>query len=323
MSYDLSDGRATRIVNVIPDPNWLYSTIVQASAAAVAILAGFTITRIVANRSEIDRNIFRLAILKPEIARVEKVKSQAEMRRIGDQTPIYLKGALEYLELNPLASDDAIKDSFEEGQVKLTEDEIDRILSKMHVYLEEARTMIPPLLKNNVIPQVNEMQLKRLGFDLNPEEAVVYLFVLKEIRAKKTQWMGERPLLGVNTNALTEWYENRFAIDSLFYDGGKDSMQEKDANESLGKLLLEESTLEADIQVRTQMVKLRWFYTAITTLTLFGIVVPAFFMTRRPVPISPSYRNFTLVMFFIAIGLSAYYIFDSLQHKKHAPDSNL
>jgi hypothetical protein len=164
MSYDLSDGRATRIVNVIPDPNWLYSTIVQASAAAVAILAGFTITRIVANRSEIDRNIFRLAILKPEIARVEKVKSQAEMRRIGDQTPIYLKGALEYLELNPLASDDAIKDSFEEGQVKLTEDEIDRILSKMRVYLEEARTMIPPLLKNNVIPQVNEMQLKRFDF---------------------------------------------------------------------------------------------------------------------------------------------------------------
>lgn len=308
--------RASTIGYMIPDPNWLYSTIVQASAAFVAILAGFTITRITANRSEIDRDIFRLAIVGPEIARVEKVKLQAEMRRIGEEAPKYLLGALEYLEQNPSASDSEINGSFEDGNVKLTENEINEILSKMRGNLDTARSIIPPKLHIYEIPQIDESQLERLGLNLSPEEKVVYLFVLKEIRAKRSQFLGDRPLLGVNTNALTEWYESRFAIDSLFYNGSHDPIQEKEANESLGKLLIEQSTLEADIKVRTLMVKLHWFHAAITTLTLFGIVVPTFFMTRRPVPTSPDYRNFTLITFLIAIGFSAFYIFNSLQHRR-------
>ena len=123
---------------MIIDPNWLYSTIVQASAAMVAILAGFTITQNIANQAELDRANSRLRLMKPELDYLKGILIRGELRRNDDETLKCLKGALAYLSENPSANDQAIRD-FVVAYVNLKGEEIDAVLLRMRECMRDAK----------------------------------------------------------------------------------------------------------------------------------------------------------------------------------------
>ena len=285
------------------DPSNILATTIQSSAALIAIISGFSVSRFLNQRTEIEKLDVQLELLNIKISKYSELHSNAKINRILGETKIFIDDTLQYLKTNAKASDDELKAS---SEANLSEEEKVLLLDRLRKIQIEARNRITKILPNYEIPQVSEEKLIQMGFELDDIDKAIYLFVLRQIREER-DFANKSPriVMGIDIDAFS-----RLSVPTNYqmYGLGRGTnwgKLEDEYQETLQPLLFESSIYASSRSSRFKNLWLKHSILALSLILVFGIVIPAFFFIRNPIPASHPFRNlyaFLLIFPYLAGG---------------------
>lgn len=137
-------GLTTVALVAEPDPNWLLSTTAQSSAALVAIVGGFLLSRVLALAAERNGLALREAQLSDEV-KLAAETCRFQQRRIDDSDRAdFLDDAIDLLVGDPAASmEDLDKDSYGDLRAGELAELFESIRARVKVAIEALKPHVP------------------------------------------------------------------------------------------------------------------------------------------------------------------------------------
>lgn len=261
----------------VTDPNWLLSTTAQSAAALVAIVGGFLVSRLVSlasDRLTLERRLDELqGHLEIESVRLEVVR---ESRRAVSEEWLEDLALTEIVsKMGKISVDEVLAEFVPRGA---TRDEMSAAADDLIAAVNRVFAIVEATGATNRLTMIG----KKHGFGPLDERDDR---ILNEIRSQRGG--GYLPAASIGDGSVEiERQERRIA-------------QEEELTASVRALQAEEAVVKRQLRSLAAPPRLRLAVAVLVYFAIVGIVVPLFFMTKRPVPDSSEFR-LTIVGLFIS-----------------------
>lgn len=293
------------------DTSVLYVSLIQVSGTFVALMAGFAVNRYFTNNSERQRYVFEKNLIQPELSRLQELVENQKNARIDDQATKLREVMLDLLTENSNVTDQEI---IEIARVDLEQELVTNLVSKIRKEYVEAEQIIRSKL-GALIPQPTSEQLETLKIEVNEFNRPIYLRKLREIGDEKRRLLNVNNPFRINMTALDSLSKMKIPTFPYAYlPNSKKS--EADNLELLEEMLHKDYLLTSEIETRKSAMKMRYFYIASGITTLFGVIIPTYLLTRRPLSDWILVRNYLFIALIISVFASFWYVIKTIGGNK-------
>jgi cell division protein FtsB len=298
----------------VADPQWLLSTIAQSTAALVAIVAGFLVSRVVSLASErqalqrrVDELVGRRSI---DAAQLERLSG--EINEYGYD--LFLDWALDdYIEAR---GDYPIENALHEFWPKgIDEEVITAWAGSLNAQVRSCFGAVEAVMQPDEIELGSLDELARRGLDTSAYPEDMIEGVMEAIAAARRPRRSSSPWGGLLRQPASI---STAAIQSLGDRRDQERQDERlgrhrDLSASIDALDAEITILRDQISRLSSPPEVSPGLVVLAGFAFVGIVIPLWMLGRRPIPHSPAARN--LVIWLFAGGLAALlaYIFWAIQ----------
>jgi hypothetical protein len=280
----------------------LLATIAQSSAAIVAIVGGFLVSRLVQLSSERDGLRRRLEDTRGELGHVEELFSEAHRFRLANsQSDLFdfviaeLVEEKEDLDLTALLLDNTPRGS--------TEEEMRPYLDSLLARVQAAKRSVREVLRNDDSSRLDLDDLRDRGLIVPPSEEEIYFEIVRWLRSSLPAPRTSFPGIGAMANldipvTLNPAYA---ATDTRRLDDSIRDEQQLDSRRTI--LAAEAARLEREINSLGRPAGVTSGITILSIYSLFGIVVPVAYMAV-PSAAFDQWQSWILIVIFTG-GLAA------------------
>jgi hypothetical protein len=163
-----------------------------------------------------------------------------------------------------------------------------------------------------LIPSPSEEQLKSLGIEFDETNRFIYIDALGRYRDEKRRLLSIDNPLKINFGNWDALSRNRFGLipSMISLHSGRTEAQN---NETLLELLHTDKLLEAEIKVRERAMQMKYYFLTTITSSFMGILVPTFFLMRRPIMDTAFSRGYLVFATFVTVASAIVYVLKAVQ----------
>lgn len=166
------------------DPGWLLSSLAQSTAAVVAIVGGFLVSRLVQLSSEREGLRRQLQHTLDELAHVNKAYAAAHEYRRTNSEQAFFKWVIDDLaaaNLDALDRDSLFEEYMPRGSSR---EELEPYLDTLIASLTSVRAKVQPLLRHGDTNEIDLEDLRDRGLRISDAEEVIYEAVVNAFAAR-------------------------------------------------------------------------------------------------------------------------------------------
>ena len=310
------------------DPNWFLSTTAQSTAALVAIVGGFLISRLITTLSEKSQYLQNLAVLVNR-RRVKSDELEKFQERVQWRTHIWFKEQhlKEIVEgkgksdLTDMVENFNVRGSEQEEIARYAQDLQKRVA---RAFKDVSEKYQPP----SSIPETWE-EMKQDGVQIEDEEegdlfqmVATYIantrYKIKKERREEVERMINFPSINLNFPKY-EFPSIKPTTPSIVFERHDNAIKETERlSEEIDDLNGEISLLRERIPALEKPTRLIHGFIVLAYFSIAGIVYPLFLMTRNPVVVEASARTRVLAAFGSGLALLLGFIWNAVSELRKA-----
>lgn len=280
----------------------LLATLAQSSAAIVAIVGGFLVSRLVQLSSERDGLRRRLEDIRGELSHVEELFFEAHSFRLANSQSDLFDSVIEELvkEKEDLDLTALLLDNIPRGS---TEEEMRPYLDSLLARVQAARRSVLEVLRNDDSSRIDLEDLRDRGLIVPPSEEEIYFEIVRWLRkvlpAPRTFTLGVGAMPNLNFPVISN--PAYAATDARRLDDSIREEQQLDSRRTI--LAAEAARLEREIKSLGRPAGVTSGIVILSIYSLFGIVAPVASMAALPATLE-QWQSWLLILMFIG-GLAA------------------
>ncbi|MFZ6003787.1 MAG: hypothetical protein ACOYXM_07600 [Actinomycetota bacterium] len=276
---------------VATDPNWLLSTSAQSAAALVAIVGGFLVSRLVSLASEKQALERRLAELQGRLLIARGRLEEVYEERHAVSVEWFERAVLPFVikRRGDVSAEEAFDEFFPRGA---TEQELEPVATMLAQRVRE----LLKLVDDTGISSPD--RLRELGYDLTGRDTRIVTAIARSRQSH---------------SSLAPPFISRSRDDSEIERQDRRIEREEDLDADVRALEAEAEVLRTQLRSVAAPPRLKLAVGVLVYFAFVSIVLPLWWMTRRPVPHGPELRLAVVVLFASGLGALLYYVWTSIR----------
>jgi hypothetical protein len=192
----------------------------------------------------------------------------------------------------------------------MEEEEVKNLVAKIRNEYQNADRIINSKL-GALIPQPTLEQLSSLNISVDDFSRPIYLRKLREIGDQKRRLLNVNNPFNIDISAFESLSRMRVPFPQNLHQPDAGNSEAKNI-ELLKQALHLDYLITNEIEARKSAMKMRYFYIASGVTTVFGLIVPTYLLTRRPISDWILVRNYLLFALIVSVGLSFWYVYKTI-----------
>jgi len=284
----------------------LLATLAQSSAAIVAIVGGFLVSRLVQLSSERDGLRRRLEDIRGELSHVEELYLAAHSFRLENSKSDLFDSVIEELvmEKEDLDLTKLLLSNMPRGS---TEEEMRPYLDSLIARVQEAKGHVREVLRSDDSSRLDIEELQQRGLIVPPSEEGIYFEIVRWLRdslpAPRTNILGFGAMPDFNLSAISN--PAYFSTDARRLDDSIREEQQLDSRRTI--LAAEAARLEREMKSLGRPAGVTSGIVILSFYSLFGIVAPVASIAVLPATLE-RWQSCLLIVMFVG-GLAAVLVY--------------